>query len=135
MAIRTRNNGDYDVTYLGDTGGSVMMYSARNTTYAAVLVSLASLVGTASAETIWQKNHSRRAQVNQRLINQSNRICTDVTDGTLTQGEAQALRHDDQEVRQEERDMASQNGGHLTESEQRVLNSQENGIGNRIPPK
>ena len=31
--------------------------------------------------------------------------------------------------------MASQNGGHITKPEQRVLNQQENGISNQIPPK
>ena len=31
--------------------------------------------------------------------------------------------------------MASQNGGHITKSEQGVLNHQENGISNQIPPK
>jgi hypothetical protein len=38
-------------------------------------------------------------------------------------------------VRQEERDMASQNGGHITKGEDRVLNKQENAISNQIPPK
>jgi hypothetical protein len=38
-------------------------------------------------------------------------------------------------VRQEERDMASQNGGHITKSEQKVLNSQESNISSQIPPK
>jgi hypothetical protein len=136
MAIRTRNYDDYGVTDLGEPGGSAMMYSTPKTrAYVAVLVSLASLVGTASAETTWQKNHPRRTQVNHRLANQSNRIRGDVKDGTLTRGQAQSLRHDDRQVAQEERDMASQNGGHITGSEQRVLNSQENGISNQIPPK
>ena len=31
--------------------------------------------------------------------------------------------------------MASQNGGHITKPEQGVLNQQENGISNQIPPK
>jgi hypothetical protein len=31
--------------------------------------------------------------------------------------------------------MASQNGGHITKPEQRVLNQQENGISSQIPPK
>jgi hypothetical protein len=53
----------------------------------------------------------------------------------LTKGQAAALHHEDHQVRQEERDMASQNGGHITKSEQRVLNQQENGISNQIPPK
>jgi hypothetical protein len=103
--------------------------------FAAMLVSLAALVGTASAETTWQKNHPRRTQVNHRLANQNKRIHQDVKDGTLTKGQAANLHHEDSQVRQEERDMASQNGGHITKSEQKALNGQENAISNQIPPK
>ncbi len=102
---------------------------------AAVSVALASLAGTATAETTWQKNHPRRTQVNSRLNNQNKRIHQDVKHGTLTKGQAAALHRDDRQVRQEERDMASQNGGHITNSEQKVLNQQENGISKDIPPK
>jgi hypothetical protein len=103
--------------------------------YAAVLVTLAALAGTASAETTWQKNHPRRTQVNHRLENQNKRIHQDVKNGTLTKAQAANLHHEDHQVRQEERDMASQNGGHITKSEQRVLNGQENKISSEIPPK
>ena len=54
--------------------------------FAAALVSLAALAGTASAETTWQKNHPRAQQVNHRLANQNKRIHNDVKNGTLTQG-------------------------------------------------
>ena len=73
--------------------------------------------------------------MNHRLANQNKRIHNDVKDGTLTKSQAATLHHEDHQVRQEERDMASQNGGHITKAEQRVLNSQENGISNQIPPK
>jgi hypothetical protein len=114
-----------------------MLNSARKTlTFAAAIVSLAALVGTpASAETTWQKNHPRRTQVNSRLANQNRRIHNDVKDGTLNKAQAANLHRDDHQVRQEERDMASQNGGHITKAEQGVLNQQENGISNQIPPK
>jgi hypothetical protein len=113
-----------------------MLNSARKAlTYAAAMISLAVLVGTASADTTWQKNHPRREQVNNRLANQNKRIHNDVKNGTLTKNQAAAQHHEDHQVRQEERDMASQNGGHITKSEQRVLNQQENGISNQIPPK
>jgi hypothetical protein len=114
-----------------------MLNSARKTlTFAAAIVSLAALLGTtASAETTWQKNHPRRTQVNSRLANQNRRIRNDVKDGTLTKAQAANLHHEDHQVRQEERDMASQNGGHITKAEQGVLNQQENGISNQIPPK
>jgi hypothetical protein len=114
-----------------------MLNSARKTlTFAAAIVSLAALLGTtASAETTWQKNHPRRTQVNSRLANQNRRIHNDVKDGTLTKGQAANLHREDHQVRQEERDMASQNGGHITKAEKGVLNKQENGISNQIPPK
>jgi hypothetical protein len=113
-----------------------MLNSARkHLSFAAVLVSLAGFVGTASAETTWQKNHPRRTQVNHRLANQNKRIHQDVKNGTLTQAQAANLHHEDHQVRQEERDMASQNGGHITKSEQKVLNGQENNLSGQIPPK
>jgi hypothetical protein len=107
----------------------------RHLGYAAVLVSLAALAGTASAETTWQKNHPRRTQVNHRLAKQDKRIHQDVKNGTLSKSQAANLHRQDHQVRQEERDMASQNGGHITKPEQKVLNGQENKISGQIPPK
>jgi hypothetical protein len=113
-----------------------MSHSFRKSlSFAAALVMLAGVVGTASAETTWQKNHPRRHQVNHRLHNQNRRIHNDVKNGTMTKGQAAAAHREDHQVRQEERDMASQNGGHITKPEQRVLNKQENGISSQIPPK
>ena len=103
--------------------------------FAAMLVSIAGLAGTASAETTWQKDHPRRTQVNHRLANQDRRIHQDVKDGTMSKAQAAQVHHQDHQVRQEERDMASQNGGHITRSEQKVLNGQENKISEQIPPK
>jgi hypothetical protein len=107
----------------------------RHLGYAAVLVSLAALTGTASAETTWQKNHPRRTQVNHRLANQNKRIHQDVKNGTLSKSQAANLHHEDHQVRQEERDMASQKGSHITKPEKNVLNGQENNISSQIPPK
>lgn len=103
--------------------------------FAAVLVSLAALAGTASAETAWQKSHPRRTQVNHRLANQNKRIHQDVKNGTLSKAQAGQLHRDDHQVRHEERDMAGQNGSHLTKPEQTVLNGQENKLSSEIPPK
>jgi hypothetical protein len=100
-----------------------------------ITAALAGVAGTASADTTWQKNHPRREQVNNRLANQNARIHQDVKNGTITRGQAAALHHQDHQVRQEERAMASQNGGHITKSEQKVLNQQENAISKDIPPK
>jgi uncharacterized protein HemX len=117
-------------------GGFVMSISIkRSLTIAATLALLTAVAGTASADTTWQKNHPRREQVNGRLNNQNKRIHNDVKNGTLTKSQAASLHKEDHQVRQEERDMASQNGGHITKSEQKVLNQQENGISKQIPPK
>ena len=58
------------------------------------------------------------AQVNHRLANQNKRIHQDVKNGTLNKAQASQLHHEDHQVPQEERDMASQNG-----------------VGSQIPPK
>ena len=92
-------------------------------------------VGVPSAradETTWQKNHPRRTEVNKRLSNQNARINQGVKNGTLTQGQAAQLHKEDRQIRQEERDMASQNGGHITKQEQRTLNQQENKVSRQI---
>src|ERR1700688_5182060 len=100
-------------------------FTTRFLSAAVIAAALVGAAGTASADTTWQKNHPRREQVNHRLANQNKRIHQDVRNGTLTKGQAAALHKDDHQVRQEERDMASQNGSHITRSEQEVLNGQE----------
>jgi hypothetical protein len=90
------------------------------------------VAGNAKAETQWQKNHPRRAEVNARLKNQNKRINQELKEGELTKSQAAKLHHEDGQIRQEERDMASQNGGHITKSEQKVLNQQENGVSKQI---
>jgi hypothetical protein len=74
----------------------------------------------------WEQNHPRRAQVNERLENQNRRITNEVKSGEINKSQAQALRQNDKNIRQEERDMASQNGGHITKTEQSALNQQLN---------
>lgn len=107
----------------------------RLVTVATLSMAMTGLAGMALADTAWQKSHPRREQVNHRLANQNRRIHQDVQNGTLSKGQAAALHHQDHQVRQEERAMASQDGGHVTKAEQRVLNQQENGISGAIPPK
>ena len=60
-----------------------------------------SAISAAFAQTQWERNHPRRDQVNDRP-NQRHR--------------------EDHAIRQEERDMAKINGGHITQGEQKVLN-------------
>ena len=104
-------------------------------TLTAAALAVAGFASTAMADNAWQANHPRREQVNNRLANQNHRINQDVRNGTLTRSQAHTLHQEDHQVRQEERDMASQNGSHITKSEQGVLNQQENAISGQIPPK
>ena len=84
------------------------------------------------AATQWQKDHPRRTQVNKRLNNQNKRINQEVKNGEISKGQAAKLHKEDRQIRQEERSMASQNGGHITKQEQRTLNQQENAVSKQI---
>jgi len=76
----------------------------------------------------WAQKHPRRAQVNHRERKQVKNTKQDVKDGKITAAQGHELNKEDRQVRQEERDMASQNGGHITKEEQKTLNSQETAI-------
>ena len=80
----------------------------------------------AFAETQWERNHPRRDQVNDRLANQNRRIDRELKEGEVSKHQARQLHREDHAIRQEERDMAKVNGGHITKGEQKVLNQQEN---------
>jgi CRISPR/Cas system-associated endoribonuclease Cas2 len=99
---------------------------------AVTTVLVAGVAGSANAETQWQKNHPRREEVNARLKNQNKRINQGVNEGELTKAQASKLHREDNQIRQEERDMASQDGGHITKSEKKVLNQQENAVNKQI---
>ena len=99
------------------------------TALAAVLTAL--MTSSASAGK-WAQNHPRRAEVNARLNNQNRRINNELKEGEITKGQAHGLHHEDNQIRHEERDMASQNGGHITKAEQGVLNQQENKVSRQI---
>ena len=111
-----------------------------NTSFVRKSIALSTLValfasGGAMAQdkdTKWEKHHPRREQVNERLANQNKRISNEVKEGDLTKAQARKLRKEDSQIRQEERDMAAQNGGHITKAEQKVLNQQENQVSKQI---
>ena len=112
-----------------------MLKSIRTAVTAAVAaVALIGIAGTALADndTTWQKDHPRREQVNNRLAHQSKRINTERREGEITKAQAQKLHAEDHAIRQEERAMASTNGGHITKAEQRALNQQENQVSKQI---
>lgn len=88
--------------------------------------------GSAFAAAGWNASHPWRAEVNHRLANQNGRIDRDRRDGDLNRYQARTLHRDDHRIRQEERDMASTDGGHITRADQRVLNQQENVVSRDI---
>lgn len=100
----------------------------------AFLVALgAVLIAPTPALANWHSSHARRAEVNARLRNLDRRVGSERKEGDLTNAQARYLRHEDRSIRQEERDMARYDNGHITRSEQRVLNQQENALSRQIP--
>lgn len=97
-----------------------------------LMAACAGFASSASAQETFSQSHPRRAEVNHRLLHQNARIHTEVKEGELSRTQAQALHQDDHQIRQEERDMASQDGGHLTRIDQTALNQQENGLSHQI---
>jgi hypothetical protein len=98
-----------------------------------VLVALLGLSTTSFAQHgHFCRTHPRRAEVNHRLANQDRRINKEVKEGELSKTQAAALHKDDRQIRQEERDMASQDHGHITKLEQKTLNQQENQVSKKI---
>jgi hypothetical protein len=95
------------------------------------LAIVAGVTALASAQT-WQQAHPRRAAVNGRLANQNQRINQERRDGEITAHQARAHHAQDRFIRSEERFMARQNGGHITRSEHRSLNQQENWVSREI---
>ena len=104
----------------------------RMITIAVAGVFVIGIAGNAMADTPWQKAHPRREQVNNRLNRQSHRINHEYKEGEITKQQANQLHKQDYQIRQEERDMASQNGTHITKLEQYTLNQQENNVSQEI---
>ncbi len=105
-------------------------------TAAAVVLSMLALgsvsASHAAATGQWKKDHPRRAEVNKRLNNQNKRIKQEVKSGEISKSQGAALHKEDHQIRQEERAMASQNGGHIAKQEQKTLNQQENAVSRQI---
>ena len=99
---------------------------------AIALATLGTSMTGASAETLWQSNHPRRAEVNERLGYQNYRIHDGVEDGRISPWRAARLHAEDRTIRLEERTMARFNGGYITPAEQRALNRQENVVSRQI---
>ena len=100
----------------------------------AALIATLGLAATAAAhaETPWQYDHPRRAEVNGRLAAQNYRIDRDVARGAMPPGAGAYLHREERAIHGEERRMAAANGGYITRSGQHMLNRQENAVGRQI---
>jgi hypothetical protein len=110
------------------------MFTFKKTVVALGLVSLfsATCVSAFAQETQWQKQHPRRDDVNSRLDKQDHRIKHDVKDGQMSKDEAHNLHQQDHKIRQEERTDAKFDNGHITKSEKKTINQQENDVSHEI---
>ena len=80
----------------------------------------------------WAKNHPRRHEVNQRLDRQERRVEAGERKGQLSPQQAAQIRSEDRGIRRQERSMAAKNGGHITRTEKRALNQEENQVSRQI---
>ena len=98
---------------------------------ASVLV--AGLATPVFAESVWDRNHPRRDQVNDRIAHQERRITQERREGEITRSQAHAMRLQERGIRAEERADARLHGGHITGVEQAQLNRDLNAVGHEIP--
>ena len=113
------------------------MFTSKGSTKAVMLALSTAFVLSAAGSVLattkdWNKDHPRRAEVNQRLNNQDKRINQERKEGEISKAQAQKLHKEDRQIRKEEKMMASQHGGHITKQEQRTLNQQENAVSRQI---
>ena len=97
-----------------------------------MLTTIAASIGSAMADSQWAKNHPRRDQVNDRLHNQNQRIHNEVKQGDMSKRKAARLHHEDHAIHNQERRMASKNGGAITPQEQQRINQEENHVSQQI---
>jgi hypothetical protein len=74
----------------------------------------------------------RRAEVNARLENQTDRIEDGFQDGQLTASQAKQLHGEDKDIHQQEVEMASLDDGHLTKTDKVALNQELDGVSKQI---
>ncbi|MGH8299049.1 MAG: hypothetical protein ACRES6_07165 [Steroidobacteraceae bacterium] len=98
----------------------------------AAIISLACVAAPAMAQTAWQAQHPRRAQIDARLHDHDMRIDRELRTGQIGPRQAQRLHGADQRIRAQEQRMAAMHGGHITAREQARLNAEEDRLSHRI---
>jgi hypothetical protein len=116
--------------YRGNIMSPIKLY--KISAIATLAVITAGAFSPAWARGQWAQNHPRRAQVNDRLMLQNHRINQEFREGEINRRQAALLHQQDRQIRLEERAMARQNGGYITQQERRQLNRQENAVSRQI---
>ena len=98
----------------------------------AAAVALACLAAPAMAQTAWQAEHPRRAQVDARLRTQDARIDEELSAGRISPARAAHLHAADERIRAHEQRLAAMHGGHITAADQARLNAEEDRVSRRI---
>jgi hypothetical protein len=80
----------------------------------------------------YDPGHPRVNQVDQREVNQQERIGQGVKSGSLTAGEAEHLEKNEARIQQQKQADMAAHGGHLTKSEQNQLNREQNAQSRQI---
>src|ERR1700733_15849954 len=70
--------------------------------------------------------------INQRKVDQQDRIANGVKNGKLTAGQTARLEHQEAGINREERGMRAQDNGHLTKQDRRTIHAQQNQESRRI---
>ena len=70
--------------------------------------------------------------INQRKVDQQDRIANGVKNGQLTAGQTSRLEHQEAGINKEERGMRAQDNGHLTGQDRRTIHHQQNVESRRI---
>ena len=94
----------------------------------AAIALAATLAVTATAMHAQETNST----INQRKADQQRRIGQGVRSGQMTAGETAHVEHQERAINHEERNMRSQDNGHLTRSDRSTLQHQQNAESRRI---
>jgi hypothetical protein len=70
--------------------------------------------------------------INQRKVDQQDRIANGVKNGQLTAGQTAHLEHQEAGINKEERGMRAQDNGHLTKQDRQTIHAQQNQESRRI---
>jgi methionine-rich copper-binding protein CopC len=70
--------------------------------------------------------------INQRKVDQQDRIANGVKNGQLRAGQTARLEHQEAGINKEERGMRAQDNGHLTKQDRQTIHAQQNQESRRI---